>query len=208
MRDAPSEGSFAASEPNAASSAPVKTEQDASKPDPRADVAPKASPREQSANDGQAAVAAETAAPSAAATAPPAVGGGGFERRETMLMRAAPAAVEILSPVPSSRWRILSGVRVEHSTTAGSTWEEVPVTAPGMLTAGSSPDRRVCWLVGRAGLIRVTTDGQRFDVVPFPETIDLVDVRASSAASAVVTTSDGRRFRTDDQGKTWNLTNP
>ena len=30
-------------------------------------------------------------------------------------------------------------------------------------------------------------------------------VRALSAAIAIATTADGRQFRTDDQGKTWNL---
>jgi hypothetical protein len=124
------------------------------------------------------------------------------------LLGQATVPVEIVSPDPASRWRILPGARVERSTTAGAAWEALTVGASGELAAGSSPDRTVCWLVGRAGTIRLTVDGVRFTSVPFPETVDLVSVRASSAASALVTTGDGRQFRTDDRGQTWSRVIP
>ena len=57
--------------------------------------------------------------------------------------------------------------------------------------------------LGVAGAIRLTTDGTRFDSIVFPESVDLAGVRATSGTSAVVTTADGRAFRTDDRGATW-----
>jgi photosystem II stability/assembly factor-like uncharacterized protein len=39
--------------------------------------------------------------------------------------------------------------------------------------------------------------------VPFPETGDLVAVAATDAASAMVTTADGRVLATADGGVTW-----
>jgi photosystem II stability/assembly factor-like uncharacterized protein len=79
------------------------------------------------------------------------------------------------------------------------------VDSTAALTAGSSPDPQICWLVGSAGTVRLTTDGVRFRALPFPETVDLGGVRATSDRSAVVTARDGRTFRTDDQGATWSV---
>jgi photosystem II stability/assembly factor-like uncharacterized protein len=57
--------------------------------------------------------------------------------------------------------------------------------------------------VGRAGAIFVTTDGTRFESVPFPEPVDLVTVAAIDDRQASVTTADGRRFATSDRGASW-----
>ena len=138
------------------------------------------------------------AAPPTAAASPAAVA----QRREAALLRDAVAPVEIVSPTGLNRWRIV-GTRVERSTTGGKTWEAASIDAPGELTAGSSPALLVCWVVGRGGVIRVTEDGARFGAVPFVEIVDLVGVTAVSATSAVVTTADGRRFRTTDRGINW-----
>ena len=71
------------------------------------------------------------------------------------------------------------------------------------ITSNSSPSPDVTWFVGRAGVVLLTTDGKTVTRVPFPETTDLTAVTASDARIAVVTTVDGRRFRTEDGGKTW-----
>ena len=78
------------------------------------------------------------------------------------------------------------------STNAGATWELLPTGGPAELTAGSSPSPFVCWLVGRGGVVLRTTDGRRWERVPFPEPVDLVSVQSSDAQTAVVTTTDGR----------------
>jgi hypothetical protein len=127
---------------------------------------------------------------------------------ERNVARAPALMVEIVSPQPATRWRIRPDGQVERSTTGGAAWESVATGAPAAFTAGSSPDPSVCWLVGSAGAIRVTTDGVRFREVRFPQRLDLVMVTATSAASAVVTAADGRRFRTEDQGTTWTAVAP
>jgi hypothetical protein len=164
----------------------------------RVDVEPNASSRGSSEQEARAAGDATARAASAPT-----------ERRELALQRRqAGAPIEIVSPNPATRWRIVANALVERSTTGGSTWEPAAINSPTELTAGSSPDPLVCWLVGRAGVVRLTMDGVRFQDVPFPEIVDLVDVRATSATTASVTAADGREFRTDDQGTTWSRVAP
>jgi hypothetical protein len=128
---------------------------------------------------------------------------------ETSAMRAAAAfagraGVDIASPDPQRRWRILPGGIVERSTDAGATWTRQDTPPVTELTAGSAPEPGVCWVVGRAGAILRTNDGgATWEPIPFPEPIDLTAVSAPTALSASVTLSDGRRFGTDDGGRTW-----
>ncbi len=71
------------------------------------------------------------------------------------------------------------------------------------LTAGASPSPSVCWVVGRNGTVLRSTDGRTWTGVNIPEAADLVSVDATDASIAIVTTADGRRFRTSDGGRTW-----
>jgi hypothetical protein len=109
----------------------------------------------------------------------------------------------IVSPVPSYRWRITGGRQVDRSSTGGEQWQRVAIPDSERLTAGHSPSASIAWLVGPAGTIYVTTDGTRFEKVPFIEPIDLVAVAATDDRQATVTTADGRVFRTMDRGVTW-----
>jgi hypothetical protein len=114
------------------------------------------------------------------------------------------AASEIRSPNSLNRWRIVNaGRQLERSTSGGSQWETASLSSPGVMTAGMSPASSVCWIVGRAGAVYVTTDGLRFVRVMFPESIDLVSVTATDDRHATVMSADGRSFRTEDQGVTW-----
>jgi len=74
-----------------------------------------------------------------------------------------------------------------------------------LLTAGAAPSANVCWLVGRAGAVILSTDGRAWRRLTFPEQIDLTAVTAVDARTATVTTADGRRFETADGGRTWRL---
>jgi hypothetical protein len=120
------------------------------------------------------------------------------------LRAAAVAAPEIVSPDPAVRWRIL-GAAVQHSSNGGSTWETVPIGVAVELTAGVAPATTVCWLVGRNGVVLLTTDGQTWRRLAFPEITDLSDVRTVDAGGhvATVSTADGRTFVTTDAGVTW-----
>jgi hypothetical protein len=119
--------------------------------------------------------------------------------------RAAEAArVEIVSSDPSVRWRIV-GSAVERSVDGGSTWDAASTGLAAELTAGAAPSATVCWLVGRGGVVLLTTDGRTWRRVAFPEMTDLSAVRATDAGALVVSvsTADGRTFVTTDGGATW-----
>jgi Photosynthesis system II assembly factor YCF48 len=68
----------------------------------------------------------------------------------------------------------------------------------------SAPSDSVCWFVGRAGLVLLTTDaGATFTRVDLAEPLDIASVSATDDRHATVSTVDGRRFRTEDGGRTW-----
>jgi hypothetical protein len=103
---------------------------------------------------------------------------------------------------PQNRWRI-RGATVERSTNGGARWQAQSVGVKATFTAGSSPSANVCWIVGAGGVVILSTDGRSWQRVPFPERADLIAVAATDARSAIVTTNDGRQFRTTDAGTTW-----
>ena len=70
-------------------------------------------------------------------------------------------------------------------------------------SAGVAPSRNVCWLVGANGVVLLTTDGQTWRRLAFPELTGLSAVTAADAISATVRTADGREFVTKDAGITW-----
>ena len=113
------------------------------------------------------------------------------------------AGPEIVSPDPSSRWRIGSPGTVGRSTDGGRIWEAQAVDINARLVAGASPAPAVCWLVGAAGTVLKTTDGRTWQRLPAPDPSDLLTVTARDANAATVTTADGRSFRTTDGGLTW-----
>ncbi len=72
-----------------------------------------------------------------------------------------------------------------------------------------SPDPLIRWrILPTRRLERSTNGGKSWEPVPFPQPIGLTAVRAPSANSAIVTAADGRQFRTEDGGKTWNPVQP
>jgi hypothetical protein len=160
---------------------------------------------------------AQTAAPAAAAPAPqtaPPSAGEPRERRAASsalggaTLRQFVAALEIVSPNPSNRWRITGGRQVEHTTDGGAQWAAVTLLSTGPLTAGTAPAPSICWIVGRSGAIFLTTDGSRFVRIPFSEPLDLISVTATDDQRATVTSSDGRTFTTADRGMTWTAGRP
>jgi hypothetical protein len=116
--------------------------------------------------------------------------------------RSGQAPIEIVSPDPSVRWRIVRSV-VQRSTDGGSRWADVPTGSAAELTAGVAPSASVCWLVGRGGVVLLSADGRNWRQVAFPEAADLSAVRATDARTASVSTADGRTFSTTDAGATW-----
>ncbi len=151
--------------------------------------------------------AAATRAPAAAPQA--ALGAAASQARGTgSFARELSAIIEIASPDPMIRWRVVGAGRVERSTNGGTRWEPATLPESATLIAGSSPSASICWLVGRAGSIYVTTDGLRFVRVPFGDRTDFVSIRAIDGRRATVVTIDGRTMRTEDQGVTWIRVSP
>jgi hypothetical protein len=116
---------------------------------------------------------------------------------------AVPSTIIIVSPIPASRWRILPGGGVEHSTDGGATWEPQQTGSTITLTAGAAPSGSVCWLVGPGGIVLLSTDGRTWRRITFPESADLVAVRATDDKSATVTLAAGTTYSTADGGQTW-----
>jgi photosystem II stability/assembly factor-like uncharacterized protein len=124
--------------------------------------------------------------------------------------------IDIVSPEPAFRWRLLGPATIQRSTDGGATWTTQSGLGPGLglaareqvaipmvLTTGSAPARDICWIVGRAGVVLLSSSGTAWQRRPFPEAADLTAVRAVDARTAVVTAADGRQFSTADGGATW-----
>jgi hypothetical protein len=118
------------------------------------------------------------------------------------------AQLEVRSPDPMTRWRVIGAGRVERTTNGGAQWVQATLPESATLTGGSSPAPSICWLVGRTGAIYMTTDGLRFTKVPFESRTDFISIQALDARRATVITSDGRTMRTEDQGATWIRVSP
>jgi Putative zinc-finger len=104
----------------------------------------------------------------------------------------------------SVRWRVADGRTVQRSLDAGANFSTQYTAESGvLLTAGAAPSANVCWLVGRAGAVVLSTDGRVWRRLTFPEQVDLTAVTATDGRTATVTTADGRRFGTADGGGTW-----
>ena len=132
--------------------------------------------------------------------------------------RAAPAAATrrdarnleaglttVSAPGGTVLWMFGAGGRLSRSGDAGATWHEQRSGVTVDLKAGAAPSQATCWIVGAAGTVLLTTDGERWERRPFPLAVDLAAVEASSARAAAITTRDGRRFETLDAGLTWSL---
>lgn len=149
---------------------------------------------------GRAAARSEAPATASEAPAKPAIRG--FATRQSV------AQVEIISPDPAIRWRVVGAGQIERSTTGGAQWEAASLPEASTITAGTSPAPSVCWLVGRTGAVYVTTDGLRFRRIAFPDRTDFISIRATDDRHATVITIDGRTFTTDDRGTTWTRVSP
>jgi hypothetical protein len=118
-------------------------------------------------------------------------------------MNKAAAAVDVLSPDPSIRWRLGAAGSIQRSADAGATWDTQPSGVTKDLVAGSAPQSGVCWVVGRVGTVLLSTDGNRWRKLEFPEIADLTAIAARDARTAIVTAADGRQFQTIDAGQIW-----
>jgi hypothetical protein len=120
-----------------------------------------------------------------------------------MSKEAVTVSSDIVSVDGTVRWRIIPPASVQRSADGGVTWELLSTGLPVELTGGAAPSGSVCWLVGRGGTVLLSTDGRRWQRMAFPDGADLTAIQATDARTAIVTTADGRRFRTTDGGVSW-----
>jgi hypothetical protein len=117
--------------------------------------------------------------------------------------------VYISSPNPSVQWQVMGGRTIRQSIDGGASWAtQYAADSSVTMTAGVAPSATVCWIVGRAGAVFVTTDGRIWKRVAFPETIDLESVTASDGRTATVVAAGSRIFVTSDGGLTWSRRQP
>ncbi len=109
----------------------------------------------------------------------------------------------VRTPNPQVLWRIGAAGLVERSTDGGATWLAQTPSLEAQLTAGSAPAEKICWLVGRDGVILLTADAAAWKVISPPVKTDFAAVAAKSASEATVTAADGRKFTTTDGGTSW-----
>lgn len=118
-------------------------------------------------------------------------------------MQFATATLDITIPGSSIRWRVVGSNELLRSADGGTTWQKQAIEIAAPITAGAAPSPTVCWLVGRSGIVLLTTDGATWRRVAFPEAVDLSTIAASDARNARVTAVDRRTFVTTDGGQTW-----
>jgi hypothetical protein len=152
------------------------------------------------------------APPPSAETKSPAFGLSGRNLHTSTAAKSAAKAkpseesyTETVIPTPDSDvfYRIAGGGFVEISEDGGATWQRQLLNPSAEFTAGSAPEPRICWLVGRSGIVFLTEDGKSWRKLLSPTSEDLVVVLAKSASNATVTANDNRRWSTDDAGKNW-----
>jgi cytoskeletal protein RodZ len=150
-----------------------------------------------------AAPAATAPAATAPAAAPPATTG--FEPLaglQKSVRSGPPSGVEIPTLRPSVRWRIVGDFFIELTEDGGASWQRKH-QLPGV-HVGSAPSGSVCWLAGANGSVWLTTDGgATFRNVGLAEPLAIASVSATDAQTASIFTVSGRRFRTEDGGRTW-----
>ena len=133
-----------------------------------------------------------------------AVAAGSASARSQMIEAKSATAV-IQTPDTAVQYRVAGAGVVERSQDGGATWQGLFLNSNAEIFAGAAPSEQVCWLVGRAGAILLTTDGNSWKTIPPPAKVDYVGVAAKDAASAILTATDGRKFSTEDGGATWRL---
>jgi Photosynthesis system II assembly factor YCF48 len=109
----------------------------------------------------------------------------------------------IRTPNPRVVWRIGTEGLVERSTDGGTAWTAQSPSAGAEIIAGSAPTEKTCWIVGRSGVILVTTNATDWKTIQPPAKVDFAAIVAQDASIATVTTADGHKFATRDGGESW-----
>jgi photosystem II stability/assembly factor-like uncharacterized protein len=115
--------------------------------------------------------------------------------------------VVIVAPIAEYSWRVWPGGKIEFSFDSSRTWQTQKSGVTADLTGGSAASGKVCWVVGKAGTILLTTDrGKHWKQLSSPIKGDVEGVFAQDAKRASIwTASHKQSFETDDGGITWTI---
>ena len=113
------------------------------------------------------------------------------------------ASFVVRTPDKRVLWRIGNAGFIERSEDSGLTWNGTLPKQNAHYTAGSAPSAKVCWLAGNDGIILLTQDAANWQTIPPPVQTNFVAIAARDAWTATVTTADGRKFTTTNQGESW-----
>jgi photosystem II stability/assembly factor-like uncharacterized protein len=111
----------------------------------------------------------------------------------------------ILAPDGKRAWRVGAAGMIESSSDSGITWNAQKSQVNVDLSAGSAASDRVCWVVGKAGTILLTTNaGKHWKLIVSPLAGDLGGVHALDAKHASIwNVGNQKSFETADGGMTW-----
>jgi len=113
------------------------------------------------------------------------------------------ASFIVRTPDKNVLWRIGNDGFIERSGDGDRTWNGTLPKQNAHYNAGSAPSAKVCWLVGNDGIILLTQDASNWQTIRPPMQTNFVAVAARDAWTATVTTADGRKFTTTNQGESW-----
>ena len=183
--------------PNAAS--PPERDAEADRTSPGASTAAPLLEQRAPSEDGDRGLAARPATPESAPLLAPKE-----ERRDSAEPSTAAAMADQIIAKTSPRvvWRV-RGSSIERSDDGGGTWRPQHSGTTRGLAGGSAPSAQVCWVVGAAGTVLRTTDGEHWQAASPPTDADLVAIRAADAMNATAEAANGRRFSTADGGRKW-----
>lgn len=124
--------------------------------------------------------------------------------RNTVVLAKQELSTRIFTPNLQTFWIAGPVGNIQHSSNGGLSVITQNSGVLADLLAGSAPSQTVCWIVGRAGTILLTTDGEHWSKVGAPGDQDWVGVRATDALHAMIWDKDQRHtYGTSDGGKTW-----
>jgi len=136
------------------------------------------------------------------------------------MAKVATAPIIFGTPDRGVEWRIGSAGSIDRSGDQGRTWQSQSSGVSSDLLAGATVSDKIAWIVGRAGTILRTTDGEHWQRATTPpaspasgvaggrvdaiaSSPDLSGVQATDALHAIITSAEGRRYATSDGGRTW-----
>jgi hypothetical protein len=115
--------------------------------------------------------------------------------------------VLIATPDATKIWRVDVSGAIQLSSDSGQTWVTQTDVQAGQIKSGFAPSAKVCWIVGREGVVLRTVNGKDWKQISSPTSEDLTSVYASSAKRAQVTAADSSVYITKDGGKSWTRQN-